>query len=93
MPSNLLNFLAAAMVTGRAWFRVPSAIRFNLTGSLSPWVSGKDVILWIIGQIGVDGALYQSMEFGGPGVSQLSIADRFTICKFQLGIGLSYDAV
>ena len=79
--------LAAAMVTGRAWFRVPSAIRFNLTGSLSPWVSGKDVILWIIGQIGVDGALYQSMEFGGPGVSQLSIADRFTICNMAIEAG------
>ncbi|MBQ1449566.1 MAG: 3-isopropylmalate dehydratase large subunit, partial [Eggerthellaceae bacterium] len=79
--------LAAAMVTGRAWFRVPSAIRFNLTGSLSPWVSGKDVILWIIGQIGVDGALYQSMEFGGPGVSQLSMADRFTICNMAIEAG------
>lgn len=79
--------LAAAMVTGRAWFRVPSAIRLNLTGSLLPWVSGKDVILWIIGQIGVDGALYQSMEFGGPGVSQLSMADRFTICNMAIEAG------
>ena len=79
--------LAAAMVTGRAWFRVPGAIRFNLVGSLSPWVSGKDVILWIIGKIGVDGALYQSMEFSGPGVARLSMADRVTICNMAIEAG------
>ena len=79
--------LAAAMVTGRAWFRVPSAIKFNLTGELSPWVSGKDVILSIIGRIGVDGALYQSMEFAGPGVAALSMADRFTICNMAIEAG------
>lgn len=79
--------LAAGIATGRAWFRVPSAIRFNLTGRLSPWVSGKDVILWIIGQIGVDGALYQSMEFTGPGVASLFMDDRFTICNMAIEAG------
>ncbi len=79
--------LAAAMVTGRAWFRVPGALKFNLKGSLSPWTSGKDVILWIIGQIGVDGALYSSMEFGGPGIASLSMADRFTICNMAIEAG------
>lgn len=78
---------AAGMATGRAWFRVPSAIRFDLTGELSPWVSGKDVILWIIGQIGVDGALYQSMEFSGPGIAALSMDDRFTICNMAIEAG------
>lgn len=79
--------LAAAMATGRAWFRVPGAIQFHLTGSLQPWVSGKDVILWIIGQIGVDGALYQSMEFSGPGVAELSMDDRFTMCNMAIEAG------
>ena len=71
--------MACGMATGKAWFKVPSAIRFYLTGALSPYVSGKDVILHIIGMIGVDGALYQSMEFAGPGVASLSIYDRLTI--------------
>lgn len=71
--------MAAGMATGKAWFKVPSAIQFHLTGKLSPKVSGKDVILHIIGMIGVDGALYQSMEFTGPGVGELSMDDRFTI--------------
>ena len=65
------------MATGKAWFKVPSAIKFNLTGSLPKWVSGKDVILHIIGRIGVDGALYKSMEFVGEGVKSLSMDDRF----------------
>ncbi len=78
---------AAGMVTGKAWFRVPSAIRFYLIGELSKWVSGKDVILHIIGKIGVDGALYQSMEFGGPGVASLSMDDRFTICNMAIEAG------
>ena len=67
--------LAAGMATGKAWFKVPSAIKFVLTGKLNPWVSGKDVILHIIGKIGVDGALYKSMEFVGEGVSSLSMDD------------------
>lgn len=79
--------LGAAMATGKAWFKVPGAIRFVLKGKLSPWVSGKDVILHIIGQIGVDGALYQSMEFVGEGVASLSMDDRFTICNMAIEAG------
>ena len=79
--------MAAGMATGKAWFKVPSAIQFYLTGKLSPWVSGKDVILHIIGMIGVDGALYQSMEFTGPGVSELSMDDRFTISNMAIEAG------
>ena len=79
--------LAAGMATGKAWFKVPGAIRFVLKGSLKPWVSGKDVILHIIGMIGVDGALYQSMEFAGEGVASLSMDDRFTICNMAIEAG------
>lgn len=79
--------LAAGMATGKAWFKVPSAIRFVLQGTLSPYVSGKDVILHIIGQIGVDGALYQSMEFTGDGVAALTMDDRFTICNMAIEAG------
>ena len=79
--------MAAGMATGKAWFKVPSAIQFHLTGKLSPWVSGKDVILHIIGMIGVDGALYQSMEFTGPGVAELSMDDRFTIANMAIEAG------
>ncbi len=79
--------MAAGMATGKAWFKVPSAIQFHLTGKLSPWVSGKDVILHIIGMIGVDGALYQSMEFTGPGVAELSMDDRFTISNMAIEAG------
>ena len=79
--------MAAGMATGKAWFKVPSAIQFHLTGKLSPKVSGKDVILHIIGMIGVDGALYQSMEFTGPGVGALSMDDRFTISNMAIEAG------
>ena len=79
--------MAAGMATGRAWFKVPSAIRFELTGELPAMVSGKDLILHIIGMIGVDGALYQSMEFTGPGVSSLSMDDRFTIANMAIEAG------
>ncbi len=79
--------LAAGMATGEAWFKVPPAIRFNLTGQLSEFVSGKDVILHIIGQIGVDGALYKSMEFTGPGVASLSMEDRLCICNMTIEAG------
>lgn len=79
--------MAAAMATGKAWFKVPSALRFNLTGKFSPWVSGKDLILHIIGMIGVDGALYKSMEFTGVGVSSLTIDDRFTVCNMAIEAG------
>lgn len=79
--------MAAGMATGKAWFKVPSAIRFHLTGSLRPNVSGKDVLLTIIGRIGVDGALYKSMEFTGPGVASLSMDDRLCICNMAIEAG------
>lgn len=79
--------LAAGMATGKAWFKVPSAIKFELKGKLQPDVSGKDVILHIIGKIGVDGALYRSMEFAGEGVAALSMDDRFTICNMAIEAG------
>ena len=79
--------MAAGMATGKAWFKVPSAIKFNLTGSLPKWVSGKDVILHIIGRISVDGALYKSMEFVGEGVKSLSMDDRFTIANMAIEAG------
>ena len=79
--------MAAGMAAGVAWFKVPSAIQFRLTGKLQPWVSGKDIILHIIGQIGVDGALYRSMEFTGPGVAELSMDDRFTIANMAIEAG------
>ena len=79
--------MAAAMVTGKAWFKVPSAIKFELSGKPSEWVSGKDIILHIIGMIGVDGALYKSMEFVGDGIKYLSMDDRFTICNMAIEAG------
>ena len=79
--------MAAGMATGQAWFKVPSAIRFYLTGALKPNVSGKDVILTIIGRIGVDGALYKSMEFAGPGVASLTMDDRLCICNMAIEAG------
>ncbi len=79
--------MAAGMATGKAWFKVPSAILFRLSGSLPKWVSGKDVILHIIGMIGVDGARYQSMEFTGDGVASLSMDDRFTIANMAIEAG------
>lgn len=79
--------LAYAMATGKTWFRVPDAIRVNLTGSLPADVTGKDVILHLIGLIGVDGALYQSLEFAGPGVATLSMAERLTICNMAIEAG------
>ena len=79
--------LAAGMATGQAWFKVPSAIKFNLTGKLGKCVSGKDVILHIIGMIGVDGALYKSMEFTGPGVASLSMDDRLCIANMAIEAG------
>lgn len=79
--------MAAAMATGDAWFKVPEAIRFVLEGQLSRWVCGKDVILYIIGMIGVDGALYQSMEYTGKGMGTLSMDDRFTIANMAIEAG------
>ena len=79
--------MAAAMATGRLWFKVPAAIRVRLVGKLSPHVSGKDLILHLIGEIGVDGARYESLEFCGEGVSSLSMDDRFTICNMAIEAG------
>ncbi len=79
--------MAAGMATGKAWFKVPSAIRFHLTGKPAKWVSGKDVILHIIGMIGVDGALYKSMEFTGDGIRYLTMDDRFTIANMAIEAG------
>ena len=79
--------MAAGMATGKAWFKVPSAIKFNLVGTLNKWVSGKDVILHIIGMIGVDGALYKSMEFVGEGIQNLTMDDRFTIANMAIEAG------
>ena len=79
--------MACGMATGKAWFKVPSAIRFILKGKLNPYVSGKDVILHIIGKIGVDGGLYKSMEFTGEGVKSLTIYDRLTIANMAIEAG------
>ncbi len=79
--------MAAGMATGKAWFKVPSAIKFYLTGKPGKWISGKDIILHIIGSIGVDGALYQSMEFTGDGIQYLSMDDRFTIANMAIEAG------
>lgn len=79
--------LGAAMATGKTWFKVPAAIKFNLFGKLNKWVSGKDIILHIIGMLGVDGALYKSMEFSGEGISELSMDDRFAICNMAIECG------
>ena len=78
---------AAGMATGKAWFRVPAGMKFVLTGAPPEWVSGKDVILHIIGKIGVDGALYKSMEFTGSGVAALSMDDRFAIANMAIEAG------
>ena len=79
--------MAAGMATGEAWFKVPSAIKFNLTGKLSENCSGKDVILYIIGKIGVDGALYKSMEFTGDGMHTLSMDDRLCMANMAIEAG------
>ena len=79
--------MAAGMATGEAWFKVPEAIKFVLEGKPGKWVSGKDIILHIIGMIGVDGALYKSMEFSGDGISHLTMDDRFTIANMAIEAG------
>ncbi|AQQ60201.1 3-isopropylmalate dehydratase [Helicobacter bilis] len=79
--------MAVGMATGEAWFKVPKAMKFNLKGKLRPYVSGKDVILHIIGKIGVDGALYKSMEFGGEGLKNLTIDDRLCIANMAIEAG------
>ncbi len=79
--------MCAGMATGKAWFKVPSAIKFELTGKLNKYVSAKDVILHIIGMIGVDGALYKSMEFTGEGVKTLSVEDRLCMANMAIEAG------
>ncbi|HIZ80174.1 MAG TPA: 3-isopropylmalate dehydratase large subunit [Candidatus Lachnoclostridium stercorigallinarum] len=79
--------MAAGMATGQCWFKVPAAIRVVLTGKLQPAVSGKDLILHLIGKIGVDGALYKSLEFTGPGVASLSMDDRLSVCNMAIEAG------
>ena len=79
--------MACGMVTGQTWFRVPSAIKFVITGKKPEWISGKDVILHIIGMIGVDGARYKSMEFVGDGIAELTMDDRFTIANMAIEAG------
>jgi 3-isopropylmalate/(R)-2-methylmalate dehydratase large subunit len=78
---------AVGMAVGTAWFKVPASIRFQLTGELQRWVSGKDIILHVIGMIGVDGALYQAMEFTGDTIGGLGMDDRFTICNMAIEAG------
>lgn len=79
--------MAAGMATGKAWFKVPAAIKVVLTGKPNKWISGKDVILHLIGMIGVDGALYKSLEFTGDGIAALSMDDRFTIANMAIEAG------
>ncbi len=79
--------LAAAMITGEAWYRVPETMLFSLKGKPAKWITGKDVILYIIGKIGVDGALYKAMEYTGDGAANLSLDDRFTICNMAIEAG------
>lgn len=79
--------MACGMITGKAWFKVPSAIKVELVGKLQKYVSGKDVILHLIGKIGVDGALYRSLEFTGEGVASLSMDDRLCIANMAIEAG------
>jgi len=79
--------MAAGMISGMAWFKVPSAIKVNVTGNFNKWVSGKDLILHLIGKIGVDGALYRSLEFTGDGIANLSMDDRFCIANMAIECG------
>lgn len=79
--------LACAMATGRTWFKVPSALKVELVGRLSGWVSGKDIVLHLIGKIGVDGARYRSLEFSGEGIGQLAMDERFTIANMGIEAG------
>jgi 3-isopropylmalate/(R)-2-methylmalate dehydratase large subunit len=90
--------VAAAMITGETWFRTPESIRFILNGRLNPWVSGKDLILYTIGDIGVDGALYKAMEFTGEAIKDLTMSDRFTMANMAIEAGaksgiMAFDAI
>ncbi|MGM0367553.1 MAG: 3-isopropylmalate dehydratase large subunit [Actinomycetota bacterium] len=85
--------VAVAMATGKLWFMVPSSLKFIYKGKLNPWVTGKDLILYTIGKIGVDGALYKSMEFSGPVVSQLSMDSRFTMSNMAIEAGGKFGII
>jgi 3-isopropylmalate/(R)-2-methylmalate dehydratase large subunit len=85
--------LGAAMVTGRSWFRIPESLKFVFKGKRKPWVGGKDLILYTIGQIGVDGARYMAMEFTGPVIDTLPMADRFTMCNMAIEAGAKVGIV
>lgn len=82
--------IGMAMATGKTWFMVPKTIKFNFNGKLNKWVSGKDLILYLIGKIGVDGALYKSMEFTGPTISGLSMDSRFTMANMAIEAGAKF---
>jgi 3-isopropylmalate/(R)-2-methylmalate dehydratase large subunit len=79
-----------AMATGKTWFMVPKTIKFNLNGNLKQWVTGKDIILYVIGKIGVDGALYKSMEFTGTTIESISMDERFTIANMAIEAGAKF---
>ncbi|MHA1335522.1 MAG: aconitase family protein, partial [Promethearchaeota archaeon] len=79
--------LGAAMASGYCWFKIPETIKFTYSGNLNKWVSGKDLILYTIGQIGVDGATYKAMEFTGGVIEKLSMANRFTMCNMAIEAG------
>ncbi len=79
--------LAAVMITGRIWFKVPPSMKFVFSGKLRPWVGGKDLILYTIGRIGVDGARYRAMEFAGEVIDSLPMADRFSMCNMAIEAG------
>ena len=85
--------VAVAMATGKSWFMVPDSIRFVYKGDIKPWVTGKDLILYTIGMIGVDGALYMSMEFGGPAIKNLSMDSRFTMCNMAIEAGGKFGII
>jgi 3-isopropylmalate/(R)-2-methylmalate dehydratase large subunit len=82
--------LAAAMATGRLWFKVPETIRVTVSGSFRPWASGKDLVLYLIGLIGVDGARYQALEYAGPGIAALTMDDRFTVANMAIEAGAKF---
>ena len=79
--------LAAAMITGRTWFKVPESIKLTYNGTPGPWISGKDIILHTIGRIGVEGARYMAMEFTGPVIDGLPMSDRLTMCNMSIEAG------
>ena len=85
--------VAAAMASGNLWFMVPDSIKFTYNGNLKPWVTGKDLILYTIGMIGVDGAIYKSMEFSGPVIEKLSMDSRFTMCNMAIEAGGKFGIV